>query len=520
MRKAVERETAMPLATAFESAHSLVQARLAAIVESSDDAMISKTLDGIIQTWNRGAERLFGYTASEAVGQHITLIIPRERLDEENEIIARIAAGERVVHFETVRVSRAGRRVDISLTVSPIRDGSGRIVGASKVARDISEGKLAEKAMRDAVARKDEFIALLAHELRNPLAPLRNGLRLMRIAANDAAICADARAMMERQLGHMVRLVDDLLDASRMSRRKRDLRRAVVSLADVIDTAVETSKPLIDAAAHWLTVSLPNESVFVDADLTRLAQVFGNLLINSAKYTPRGGNIWLEATLSGKDVVVAVRDSGAGISAEAMPRIFEMFSQVDRNLARGSGGLGIGLALVKGLVEMHGGTVNVASAGEGRGSTFTVKLPTVDRDATVAAARREDPVEIAPLRILVVDDSRDSVASLATLLRAVGHEVHEAYDGEEAIIRAGEIRPDLILMDIGMPRLSGYAATQRIREFEWGKDIFIIALTGWGQSADRQRSRVAGCDAHLVKPVDLEGLNACLATRHAGSPVR
>jgi PAS domain S-box-containing protein len=515
MSKSSERGTGIPRPTAFESAHGLVQARLAAIVESSDDAIISKTLDGIIQTWNRGAERLFGYAPMEAVGQHITLIIPKERYDEENEILARIAAGERVDHFETIRVSRGGRRVDISLTVSPIRDGSGRIVGASKVARDITERKHAESAMRDAVAHKDEFIALLAHELRNPLAPLRNGLRLIRIAGNDAAVIGDARAMMERQLGHMVRLVDDLLDASRISRRKMDLRRAIVPLSDVLDSAIETSMPLIDAAGHWLTVSLPSEPVFLDGDLTRLAQVFGNLLTNSAKYTPRGGNVWLEAILVGKDVVVTVRDSGVGIPADATPRIFEIFSQVDRNLARGSGGLGIGLALVKGLVEMHGGTVGVASAGEGKGSTFTVKLPTVvaDADAISGALRRAEPVAIAPMRILVVDDNHDSATSLSSLLRAVGHEVYEAFDGEEAIVRAAELRPELILMDIGMPKLSGYAATQRIREYEWGREMFIIALTGWGQSADRKRSRVAGCDAHLVKPVDLEALNTCLAER-------
>ncbi len=518
MSNADEREPETPTATAFENVPGLVQARLAAIIESSDDAILSKTLDGTIQTWNGGAERLFGYTEHEAVGRHITLIIPKNRHDEESEIIARIGAGERVDHFETVRLAKDGRLIDISLTVSPIRDCSGRIVGASKVARDVTGRKQIEEALRDAGARKDEFIALLAHELRNPLAPLRNGLRLMRIAANDAVVCADARAMMERQLGHMVRLVDDLMDASRISRRKMELRRAVITLADVVNSAVETSKPLIDAGSHWLTVSLPNEPVFLNADLTRLAQVFGNLLINSAKYTPAGGNIWLDTAVIGKDVIVSVRDSGAGIPADQMPRVFEMFSQVDRNLARGTGGLGIGLALVKGLVEMHGGTIRVASEGEGKGSTFTVVLPTADPYVDPGAQRRQSQIEIAPMRVLVVDDNRDAAGSLAMLLRAVGHDVYEAYDGEEAIVRADVLRPDLILMDIGMPKLSGYAATQRIREYDWGKDMLIIALTGWAQNADRQRSRVAGCDAHIVKPVDLEGLNACLAERSAGKP--
>jgi PAS domain S-box-containing protein len=371
-----EQKTEMLPPHAFENAHALVQARLAAIVESSDDAILSKTLDGTIQTWNSGAERLFGYAASEAVGHHITLIIPKDRYAEESEIIARIGAGERVDHFETIRIAKDGTQVDISLTVSPIRDASGRIVGASKVARDISERKQTEASLREAAVRKDEFIALLAHELRNPLAPLRNGLRLMRVAGSDAAASAYAREIMERQLAHMVRLVDDLLDASRISRGKLHLNRSIVALADVLDSAIETAQPLIDAGGHSLAVSLPDEPVLLDADLMRVAQIFGNLLSNSAKYTETGGSIFLDATRAGSDVVVTVRDSGAGISADAMPRLFEMFSQIDRNHERGSGGLGIGLALVKGLVEMHGGTVGVASDGQGKGSTFTVMLPT------------------------------------------------------------------------------------------------------------------------------------------------
>ncbi len=496
----------------FENAEGVVQARLAAIVESSDDAILSKTLDGIIQSWNRGAERLFGYTSEEAVGRHIMLIIPEDRYDEEREIIARIGAGERVDHFETVRLTKSGAAIDISLTVSPIRDASGEIVGASKVARDIGERKRAEAALRDADARKDEFIAMLAHELRNPLAPLRNGLRVMRIAGDDPTAITNARAMMERQLGHMVRLVDDLLDISRINQRKMELRRAHITLRDVVAGAVETSRPSIDAGGHSFTTSLPLEDVFLDADLTRLAQVFSNLLTNSAKYTTAGGRISLDAAKIGENVVVAVRDTGTGIPAEAMPRIFEMFSQVDRNIERSTGGLGIGLALVKGLVEMHGGAVGVASEGQGKGSVFTVTLPVAS--ALPPAARAKEPeIRVAPRRILVVDDNRDSAISLAALLRLVGHDVDVAHDGEEAIVHAESFRPAVILMDIGMPKLSGYAATKKIREFDWAKDMFIVALTGWGQSADREHSRNAGCNAHLVKPVTLEELNAFLVNQ-------
>jgi PAS domain S-box-containing protein len=501
------------LAESFESTQGIAQARLAAIVESSDDAILSKTLDGIIQTWNAGAQNLFGFTAAEAIGRHITLIIPPDHLDEEREIIARIASGKRVEHFETVRLTKDGRRIDISLTVSPIRDASGRIIGASKVARDIGERIRIEAALREADARKDQFIALLAHELRNPLAPLRNGLNVMRAARGDAIVVAEARAMMERQLTHMVRLVDDLLDVSRINQQKMELRRARITLADVITSAIETARPLIDAGAHWLTVSLPETPVYLDADLTRLAQVFSNLLTNSAKYTMTGGYIWLDAVVENEKVIISVRDKGTGIPAEALSRIFEMFSQVDRNIERASGGLGIGLALVKGFVEMHGGTVRAASGGEGKGSTFTVELPIAASQVDPVVAKPMATAKIAPLRILVVDDNRDSAASLAMLLGLSGHDVQEAHDGEEAIVRAEAHLPDVILMDIGMPKLNGYVATQRIRENAWSKDMFIVALTGWGQSADREFSRKAGCNFHLVKPVALEDLDALLAER-------
>jgi PAS domain S-box-containing protein len=354
--------------------------RLAAIVESSEDAIISKTLDGVIRTWNRGAERLFGHRAEEAVGRSITLIIPPDRLSEEKDILARLTRGERIEHYETVRVAKDGRLIDISLTISPVRDATGRIVGASKVARDVTERRQAEEALREADRRKDEFLALLAHELRNPLAPLRNGLEVMRLAGGNEEILGRARDMMERQLAHMVRLIDDLLDISRINRSKMELRCAPVTLAEVVESAVETARPAIDAARHELTVSLPPEPVPLYADLTRLSQVFANLLNNSAKYTEPGGRVQVAAARDPRNghVTVTVQDNGIGIPAEDLSRIFDMFSQVDRSVERSSGGLGIGLALVKGLVEMHGGTIEVESPGPGQGSTFTVRLPVSD----------------------------------------------------------------------------------------------------------------------------------------------
>ena len=487
--------------------------RLAAIVESSQDAIVSKTLDGIILSWNTGAERLFGYSPQEAIGQHITLIIPPDRQDEEHEILARVARGEWVQHFETVRVSKHGRRINISLTVSPVRDGSGRIVGASKVARDITDRKLREESLREANLRKDQFIALLAHELRNPLAPLRNGLQVMRQASGNLSIIAEARDMMERQLGHMVRLIDDLLDIARISQNKMELRRTRLLLTDIVRSAVETARPAIEAAGHELSISLPLEPVHLDADFTRLAQVFSNLLTNSAKYTERGGHIWISAERRGGEVIVVVRDNGIGIPEASLPRIFDMFSQVDRSKERSAGGLGIGLALVKGLVEMHGGKVTAASEGPGKGSAFTVSLPLLGNPAAslnIIPTATELVARGPARRILVVDDNRDSAATMATLLRFKGNEVWTAHDGIEAIATAEKVRPQVILMDVGMPRLNGYDACRRIRDQAWGSSIIIIALTGWGQERDKQLSLEAGCDGHLVKPVDMSELEIIL----------
>jgi PAS domain S-box-containing protein len=497
------------------------RARLAAIVESSQDAIVSKTLDGVIRSWNAGAERVFGYAPEEAIGRPITLIIPPDRHDEEYEILARISAGERIEHFETIRVSKQGRLIDISLTVSPIRDREGRIIGASKIARDITDRKRVDKALAEANQRKDQFIALLAHELRNPLAPLRNGLQVLRLAGTDTNAVTQAREIMDRQLSHMVRLIDDLLDISRVSQNKMELRRSRVLLKDVISSAVETARPAIEEAGHEFTISLPPEPVYLDADLTRLAQVFSNLLNNSAKYTERGGRILLSAERRIGEVSVSVRDTGLGIPANDLPRIFDMFSQVDRSVERSTGGLGIGLALVKGLVEMHGGIVTATSPGQGKGTTIEVRLPTLESTAVPAAgvASESEPAPAGPRRrILVVDDNRDSANSMAMMLTLMGNEVRTAHDGFEAIETAREFHPKAILMDLGMPKLNGYEATQRIREQPWGRDMIIIAMTGWGQEADRTQSREAGCDSHLVKPVNLSELESLLTELEGGQP--
>ncbi len=445
------------------------QARLAAIVESSQDIIISKTLDGIIQSWNREAERVFGYTPEEAIGKSINLIIPPDRINEEHSIIERIRRGERVEHFETMRQARGGRLVELSVAISPVRNPDGEVIGASKVARDITERKQIEEALRTADRRKDEFLAVLAHELRNPLAPLANGLQVIRLAKGDSVAVARAQAMMERQLTHLVRLVDDLLDVSRISRNRMELRRSRLLLADVVHSAVETARPLIESAGHTLSVSMPSEPIHVDGDLTRLSQVFSNLLSNSAKYTNRGGRIAVEVVRQADHVLVSVRDNGIGIAAKHLPAVFDLFSQVDPRLERSKEGLGIGLALVEGLVKMHGGTVTAASAGPGQGSTFTVMLPVikshqpaVDAPPPVASSRERR-------RILVVDDNLDSATSMGMMLELLGNEVRTASDGLQAVEQVEHYRPDVVLMDVGMPRLDGYEATRRIRALPSGQ---------------------------------------------------
>jgi PAS domain S-box-containing protein len=496
------------------------QALLAAIVASSEDAIVSKSLDGIITSWNTGAERLFEYTAAEAVGRPITLIIPRDRWDEETHILERLRRGERIETFETVRQAKSGRLLDLSLTISPVCDGTGRIVGASKVGRDITLRKKTEAALKEADRRKDEFLATLAHELRNPLAPIRNALQIIRAKAPPMPDLQWARDVIDRQVHQMTQLVDDLLDISRISGGKLVLRKERVALAAVVSNAVEGSRPLFEKWDHTLTVTLPPEPVLLEADPTRLTQILLNLLTNAAKYTEQGGRIWLTAERQGEEVVIRVKDTGIGITREMLPRVFEMFLQVDRSLERSQGGLGIGLNLVQRLVKLHGGSVTADSAGPGRGSEFVVRLPLAGKAAgerPAGSAGDGSPDEKAPTsRILVVDDNRDAADSLAMLLRMQGHEVHTAYDGLEAVGAATVLQPDVILLDIGLPKLNGHEAARRIRQ-ERGPGVMLIALTGWGQEEDRRRSEEAGFDHHLTKPVELDALRQLLATvRGAG----
>ncbi|HEU4433814.1 MAG TPA: PAS domain S-box protein [Pyrinomonadaceae bacterium] len=498
-----------------EKAKQLLTARLlASIVESSNDAIIGKSLEGIIQSWNAAAERLFGYTAEQALGRHISFVIPSERIDEEDRIVAKLKAGQRIEQYETERIRSDGQRIIVSLTISPIKDDSGNVIGASKIVRDITDRRRLEDNLRRLAAdlsendrRKNEFLATLAHELRNPLAPMSNMLEVVKRAGGDSETLRRAHDTIERQLAQMVRLVDDLLDLNRITHDRLELRRSEVELSSVIQQAIEVARPLIDAAGHNLTVDLPGEPICLNADRARLAQVFGNLLNNSCKYTSPNGEIRLGAQRDGDDVVVTVRDNGAGIPPDKLNSIFDMFMQVDRTAEQSQDGLGIGLTLVKRLAEMHGGSIEAKSRGEGQGSEFVVRLPVLEKQTEATAPASDAAAEpSAKRRILIVDDNKDSADSLAMLLQITGNQTYMAHDGIEAVEAIEKHRPEVVLLDIGLPKLDGHEVCRRVREQPWGKDIVLIALTGWGQDDDRRKSEEAGFNGHLVKPVDYDKL--------------
>jgi two-component system, chemotaxis family, CheB/CheR fusion protein len=509
-----------------EAMDSSVQlARLAAIVSSSDDAIVSKTLDGRIQSWNAGATRIFGYRADEVIGKPITIIIPPELHDEERRILAQVSRGERVDHFDTIRVTKDGRRISISLTVSPVRDAHGVIVGASKVARDISERKFAERALREseqrlrtseealreADRRKDEFLALLAHELRNPLAPIRYALATNRKEGRTPEQQRRVEEIIERQVTHMSRLLDDLLDVSRITRGTLELKKNPTELTLVVGCAIETARPILDSKQHTLSLDLPKHAVRLEADAVRLAQVFSNLLINAAKYTDPGGQIHLRAAQHESEVVVAIRDNGIGISGDMLPRLFTLFSQDQSARGRAEGGLGVGLSLVRGLVSLHGGSVKALSEGPGRGSEFILRIPIgtpLERPDVEESA--DAPVPGAGLKILVVDDNRDAADTCAMLLELSGHHMQTAYTGQRALELAEKFRPHVVLLDIGIPDLDGYQLAKKFRAFSWGRGTVLIAVTGWGQEDDRRRAFEAGFDHHLTKPIAAETVESLI----------
>jgi PAS domain S-box-containing protein len=513
-------------------------ARYYALIESAPDVILNVDSEGIIRLANPAAALQFGYSAEELIGQQTLLLF--ENKSAWLNIWQSVSAGTASARATEVRVRlKNGALRYFEVSAARWQDGTRTFVTA--ILRDVNDRRDAEIALRESESqsranakalaelnealeansktlsemdrRKDEFLATLAHELRNPLAPLRNGLQLLKIAKDDPGLVERTRHMMDLQLSQMVRLIDDLLDIGRINNDRIVLSREETTLDKIIRQAIETSSPLIHAQQHTLTIEIPPHEIGLKADVVRLTQVFANLLNNAAKYTPRNGSISVTAEERGDTVTVRVADNGIGIQRELLPQVFEMFMQVDKSLERAQGGLGIGLSLVKRLVEMHGGTVEAGSEGTGRGCVFTVHLPMVRASAPRALPAAAE-VKTAPStghRILVVDDNEDAAATLALLLQMMGHETRTANDGFEAIEVAGDFRPDITLLDIGMPNLNGYETARCMRQKTWGREMLLVALTGWGQEADRRRSNDAGFNLHLVKPVDVAEIERLLA---------
>jgi len=393
---------------------------------------------------------------------------------------------------------RDGLREDMSVAVADLKNAA---VGA-------------ENAVQTPDRSKSEFLAILAHELRNPLAPIRNAVQILNRECALAPESQWALSAIERQVRQMARLIDDLVDVARITSNRFELRRERVDLASVLRLAIETSGTLLRAAGQEFTTVLPESPIYLDADPIRLAQAVSNLLNNAAKFTDRGGHIWLVVERNGSDAVITVRDTGVGISRAMLPHVFEMFTQGEQAHSRTLGGLGIGLTLVKRVVEMHGGTVAADSAGQNMGSTFVIRLPTLVDSSQRPQSKAEDPARMSPpsLRILVVDDNRDAADSLAMLLRTSGNDIRTAYDGAEAVQVANDFEPEVVLLDIGLPNMDGHEVAQRIRQEPWARRTCLIAVTGWSDEADRARSRAAGFDHHLVKPLDTSHLAQLLGS--------
>jgi len=494
--------------------------RLAAIVKSSDDAIVSKNLDGVIVSWNAAAERMFGYSAMEIVGRPVELLVPPERPTEEADILAMIRQGQHIDHFETVRMRKDGTRVDVSVTISPVTDPDGVIVGASKVARDIGH----EKALRDelerrvkelaaADRRKDEFLAMLAHELRNPLGAISNAVQVLQSSSAHEAIRQRAVEVLGRQAKHQAHLLNELLDVSRISRSLIELHFAEFDLVQLVRDATEDYRATLEQEQLELQITLPQLPVRVWADRTRIAQVVSNLLSNALKYTNPGGSVsvTVQEHEAARRVEIIVQDTGIGIDAELLPHVFESFTQGDRTLARSRGGLGLGLNIVKGLVELHRGDVRIASEGLGRGTTVRVVLPTFDRRIELAPPHR-DRSSSPQLRVLVIEDHQDAAEMLKALLTQLGHDVEIANTGPEGIRKARENHPHVVLCDLGLPGMDGYEVAAALRMIPGGARQSLVAVTGYGQEQDRRRGREAGFQYHLVKPIQVNDLLEVLAS--------
>jgi PAS domain S-box-containing protein len=490
--------------------------RLVAILEQTTDFVGTADTNARATYLNRAGRKIIGVSEDADVsGFMLADCHPPWAARIVTEVGIPHAIEHGVWRGETALRSSNGKEIRVSQLILSHRDPAGKVDYLSTVARDITEQKQLEQALRDADRRKDEFIATLAHELRNPLTLIGNVVELLQRPGASETETRRGHHLIERQADYLTRLTDDLFDISRITREKVDLYKERVELGEIINAASESSQPLIDDRGHDLSVELSGAPIYVDGDKVRLTQIFMNLLTNAAKYTPQAGHIWLKLETYNNTAVVSVRDNGAGIPAPNLPHLFDMFYQVDRSFSQVEGGLGLGLTLVRRLVEMHGGTVEAKSDGIDCGSEFTVRLPvfaqTQQSAMPQARSHAKEPMPQTGRRILIADDFPEAAATLAKLLQESGNQVQTAQDGIEAIETAAKFHPDIAVLDIAMPRLNGYDTARRIREQPWGKNMILVAFTGWGQSRDRRRSKEAGFDAHLTKPIRYEAFLELLA---------
>jgi two-component system, chemotaxis family, CheB/CheR fusion protein len=484
---------------------------LSAIVESSDDAIISVDLSGRVNSWNRGAEVLYGYRAEEMVGETLERLTPPERQTELRQLLARVAMSEHVKTLETVRQRRDGTLIDVSVTISPVHNPEGRVVGASKIDRDITSEKAARQAVHEQVHQREQFLAMLSHELRNPLSAVLHATRLLRGNHASAADQAAGVETIERQASLMASLLNDLLDVARVSHGKISLRKERLDLRSLMEDVRQSTAAAVNAGESILNVHVPDDPLWVDGDPGRLIQIQANLITNAAKYSPNGTAIDVRLGRDAGHAEISVRDYGAGIPPEFLPRIFEPFEQSNATLHRSEGGLGVGLSLVKSLTEMHGGTVSVHSPGADFGSEFLIRLPLAEPPTPQAPCDSGSTVSpLRSLRIVLVEDQADNRRLLAELLRLDGHNVDTAADGHDGIRCIEHVQPDVALVDIGLPGLDGYELARRVRQAPALRRVQLVALTGYGRPTDIEQAHHAGFDHHLVKPVDAQVLNQLL----------
>ena len=479
------------------------------LFETSRDGIVTVDLSGRILDANPAFQSMLGYTMDELRTLRYQDFTPPRWHDAEAAIVRdRILAQGDSGEYEKEYIHKDGSVFPVSLRAWPVKDADGEMIAMRGFVRDITDRKRVEEALRDANRRKNEFIAILSHELRNPLAPIRNGLQVLRKTGGQGPSAERAREIMERQVEHLVRLVDDLLEVSRVSHGKIELRKERLDLAVVVNRAVDLHREVINAAGVLPCVALPEMPLLVDADPMRLAQIFGNLLNNAVNYTDRGGHIEVAARRVADEAIVSIADTGVGIPKDMLPHVFDLFVQGDQGRERR--GLGIGLSLVRSLVELHGGNVEAHSDGEGRGSRFVVRLPVSTNLAASATPQRSGPRAASSRRVLIVDDAREVADSFAILLETLGVETRVAYSGAQGLAASSEFEPDLVFLDIGMPGMDGFETARRMRDQPTGRKAVLVALTGWGQDEMLRRVKEAGFNWHLTKPASMADLEALL----------